>query len=394
MSLFSKFQNLFHSKSTVNINQSEQNKFQEILNQIVGPYVQFDLKQMTKQMAQQLTKNDSNIDILFNYLSEYKGITGSTALIQLLAIIHQMFHCADISQEVSIKLRDCRIKKIEQHYSDNLVTEPDLMTRMKHDQFYTEMNVSEELNISQFTQAYFSYLQRLAANIDLYRAACRNSYPYLNDKDHIEPKLMFLWHYKMQNLVNNATILLKSEIQISEIQKYIYFDVWRFQSFICYEIEKVIDKYVTLPNSDALSLFEIYSESKRHYDLLLKFKDSAKRLKLQTPVQCEIDNIELQEFLNFISRLKVLNQMVFKKSLKVPNKQNPCMGIPQKNPQVKIVLFQLLHLRSSSGKHRNDQERLNSEESVEEKDRVIDESESKKKIKKIHIRGQSTFQFN
>lgn len=90
---------------------------------------------------------------------------------------------------------------------------------------------------------------------------------------------MFLWHYKMQNLVNNATILLKSEIQISEIQKYIYFDVWRFQSFICYEIEKVIDKYVTLPNSDALSLFEIYSESKRHYDLLLKFKDSAKRLK-------------------------------------------------------------------------------------------------------------------
>ncbi|CAD8071937.1 unnamed protein product [Paramecium sonneborni] len=387
MSLFSKFYSLFHSKPTPNINQSEQYKFQEILNQIVGSYVQFDLKQMTKQMAQLLIKNDNYIDRLFNYLSEYKPMAGSTSLIQLLAIIHQMLHCADITQEISIKLKDCRIQKIEQHYSDNLVTEPDLITRMKNDQFYTEMNVNEELNIQQFSQAYFSYLQRLAANIDLYRAACRNSYPYLNDKDHIEPKLMFLWHYKMQNLVNSAAVLLKSEIHIFEIQKYIYFDVWRFQSFICYEIEKVIDQYVTLPNSDALSLYEIYSESKRHYDVLLKFKDSSKRLKLQMPIQCEIDNNELQEFFNFVSRLKVLNQMTFKKSLKVPNKQNPCVGIPQRNPQ-------LLHLRSSSGKHRNDQERLNSEESLEERDRVIDVSESKKKIKKIHIRGQSTFQFN
>ncbi|CAD8051365.1 unnamed protein product [Paramecium primaurelia] len=387
MSLFSKFTSLFHSNSAVNIHQSEQNKFQEILSSIMGPYVQFDLKQMTKMMAQYLTKNDSYIDILFNYIQEYKPIAGSTALIQLLSVIHQMFHCTDITQEISIKLKDCRIKKIEQQDQDNLVTEPDLMTRMKNEQFYTEMNVSEDLSIQQFTYAYFSYLQRLAANIDLYRAACRNSYPYLNDKDHVEPKLMFLWHYKMQNLINTAAILLKSEMNISEIQKYIYFDVWRFQSFICFEVEKIIDKYITLPNSDALSLYEIYCESKRHYEQLMKFKDTTKRLKLQTPIQCQLDNNELQEFLNFISKLKVLNQMAFKKSLKVPNKQNPCMGIPQKNPQ-------LLHLRSSSGKNRNDQERLNSEESMEEKDKVIDMSETKKKMKKIHIRGQSTFQLN
>ncbi|CAD8147515.1 unnamed protein product [Paramecium octaurelia] len=387
MSLFSKFTSLFHSKSAVNIHQTELNKFQEILNSIMGPYVQFDLKQMTKMMAQYLTTNDSYIDSVFSYLQEYKPSPGSTALIQLLAVIHQMFHCTDITQEISIKLKDCRMKKIEQQDSDNLVTEPDLMTRMKNEQFYTEMNVSEDLNITQFTYAYFSYLQRLAANIDLYRAACRNSYPYLSDKDQVEPKLMFLWHYKMQNLINSAAILLKSEMNISEIQKYIYFDVWRFQSFICFEVEKIIDKYITLPNSDALSLYEIYSESKRHYDQLMKFKDTTKRLKLQIPVQCQIENNELQEFLNFVSRLKVLNQMAFKKSLKVPNKQNPCMGIPQKNPQ-------LLHLRSSSGKHKNDQERLNSEESMEEKDKVIDMIECKKKMKKIHIRGQSTFQFN
>ncbi|CAK62262.1 unnamed protein product (macronuclear) [Paramecium tetraurelia] len=339
MSLFSKFTSLFHSKSAVNIHQTELNKFQEILNSIMGPYVQFDLKQMTKTMAQYLTTNDSYIDSLFSYMQEYKPSPGSTALIQLLAVIHQMFHCTDITQEISIKLKDCRIKQIEQQDSDNLVTEPDLMTRMKHEQFYTEMNVSEDLSITQFTYAYFSYLQRLAANIDLYRAACRNSYPYLSDKDQVEPKLMFLWHYKMQNLINSAAILLKSEMNISEIQKYIYFDVWRFQSFICFEVEKIIDKYITLPNSDALSLYEIYSESKRHYDQLLKFKDTTKRLKLQIPVQCQIENNELQEFLNFVSRLKVLNQMAFKKSLKVPNKQNPCMGIPQKNPQVRFNVY-------------------------------------------------------
>lgn len=47
-------------------------------------------------------------------------------------------------------------------------------------------------------------------------------------------------------------------MNISEIQKYVYFDVFKFQNFICKEIEKMIDDYITIPNADTLSLFEVY----------------------------------------------------------------------------------------------------------------------------------------
>lgn len=41
--------------------------------------------------------------------------------------------------------------------------------------------------------------------------------------------------------------------------------------------------------------------------------------------------------MGFASKLKVLNQFTFKKSIKVPNKLNPCMGIPKHNPNVSIL---------------------------------------------------------
>ena len=48
-----------------------------------------------------------------------------------------------------------------------------------------------------FAQNYHTFLQRLAANVDLYRAVSTNLYPYVQAKDYVEPKLMFLWQYKI-----------------------------------------------------------------------------------------------------------------------------------------------------------------------------------------------------
>jgi len=81
----------------------------------------------------------------------------------------------------------------------------------------------------------------LAANVDLYRAVLKLNYPYVADKEQIEAKLMFLWHYKIQNLINSGLILIQYNPNLIEIQVALYVDVWRFQKFICTEIEKIID---------------------------------------------------------------------------------------------------------------------------------------------------------
>ena len=66
-------------------------------------------------------------------------------------------------------------------------------------------------------------------------------YPYATEKEQLEPKLMFLWHYKIQNLINSALVLLQYDATLIEIQQALYNDVWKFQKFICSEIGKIID---------------------------------------------------------------------------------------------------------------------------------------------------------
>lgn len=94
-------------------------------------------------------------------------------------------------------MRDCRLVKPELENLDNILTEPDLMTRINKEQCYTEVNVHEDLQLVNFAFSYFTYLQRLSANIDLYRAVNKSTFPYLSEKDTLEPKLMFLWFYKL-----------------------------------------------------------------------------------------------------------------------------------------------------------------------------------------------------
>lgn len=114
--------------------------------------------------------------------------------------------------------------------------------------------------------------------MDLYRSVKQESYPYVTQKDQVEPKLMFLWHYKIQNLLNTALGLLHYDMTVAEIQKQVYYDIWKFQRFLCSEIPKVIEFYATLPNSDTLSLYEIYTEAVRHYETMKRFQGEAKLL--------------------------------------------------------------------------------------------------------------------
>lgn len=76
--------------------------------------------------------------------------------------------------------------------------------------------------------------------------------------------------------MNTALVLLKFDLQVAEIQKFIYDDVLKFQNFLSSEITKVVDSYATLPNSDTLSLNEILSDSFKHYEIIKRFHQQAK----------------------------------------------------------------------------------------------------------------------
>ncbi|CAD8121468.1 unnamed protein product [Paramecium sonneborni] len=157
--------------------------------------------------------------------------------------------------------------------------------------------------------------------------------------------------------------------------------VWKFQKFICIEIEKIIDQYVTLPSCDTLSLYEIYQESTKHYEVLLKFHQFASTT-TDIPRECHFNNVNLQEFLGFVSKLKLLNLPNFKKKIKVPNKGDPGMGIPTRNPKVR-------HL-----KHQSNQFLVNDSDSSDSEDVADINPQINQKIKNKngHLRGESTFQ--
>lgn len=79
----------------------------------------------------------------------------------------------------------------------------------------------------------------MAANVDLIKAAYKQCYPYMNFNDYVEPKLMFLWHYKIQNILNvGLEMLLDCDLIIVEVQKLVWNDVFRLQKFLTSEITK------------------------------------------------------------------------------------------------------------------------------------------------------------
>ncbi|CAD8213547.1 unnamed protein product [Paramecium octaurelia] len=378
MSLFSRFTSIFGSSPTTQASSTPINQqLQEKLAQIITSNSKLDLKQKGEVLAQYLLDRDEHIEFLFQFLETKSKDLQGVQVVHLLAALHQQFQYNEIIQDVAIKLRETKMSwvQLEKQEWYTTQTEPDQQKNQQSQKILTEFeDKAQPARI--YAQLCYVYLQKLAANVDLYRAVLKLNYPYVADKEQIEAKLMFLWHYKIQNLINSGLILIQYNPNLIEIQVALYVDVWRFQKFICTEIEKIIDQYATLPNSDTLSLYEIYCESIKHYEYLNQFHQFTQTI-TKPPPQCQINNTLLQEFFAFVTKLKVLNQFNFKKSIKVPNKQDPIMGIPTKNPNV-------INIRRSS-QQLHDQESSESEAEIE--------LGSNKKNKSDHNRGQSTFQY-
>ncbi|CAD8157632.1 unnamed protein product [Paramecium octaurelia] len=383
MSLLSKFTSIFGSNyntqaSDIPLNQ----QLQEVLAQILKANNKIDLKQKSELLAQFLLEKEEHIDYLFSFLQTTSKDLNPLSVVHLLSVIHQQFQYNELIQDVAIKLRETKMPwiQLEKHEWQSTKTEPDLPKKQQSQIILTEFEDSSR-PAAIYAQLCYVYLQRLAANIDLYRAVSKFMYPYVSDKDQIEPKLMFLWHYKIQNLINSGLILLQYDQELVEIQTALYQDVWKFQKFICTEIEKIIDQYVTLPSSDTLSLYEIYQESTKHYEILLKFHQFTQTT-TEAPRECHFNNVNLQEFLGFVSKLKLLNLPNFKKKIKVPNKGDPGMGIPTRNPKIR-------HLKHQSNQFLvNDTDSSDSEGDADINPQIL----QKIKNKTVHLRGESTFQ--
>ncbi|CAD8121469.1 unnamed protein product [Paramecium sonneborni] len=383
MSLLSKFTSIFSSSYNIQTSNTPLNQqLQEVLSQILKTNAKMDLKQKAELLAQFLLEKEEHIDYLFSFLQTTSKDLNPISVVHLLLVIHQQFQFNELIQEVAIKLRETKMPwiQLEKHEWQSIKTEPDLPKKQQSQIILTEFEDSTR-PAAIYVQLCYVYLQKLAANIDLYRAVSKFTYPYVSEKDQIEPKLMFLWHYKIQNLINSGLILLQYDQNLIEIQTALYKDVWKFQKFICIEIEKIIDQYVTLPSCDTLSLYEIYQESTKHYEVLLKFHQFASTT-TDIPRECHFNNVNLQEFLGFVSKLKLLNLPNFKKKIKVPNKGDPGMGIPTRNPKVR-------HL-----KHQSNQFLVNDSDSSDSEDVADINPQINQKIKNKngHLRGESTFQ--
>ncbi|CAD8173563.1 unnamed protein product [Paramecium pentaurelia] len=383
MSLLSKFTSIFGSNYNTQTSDTPLNQqLQEVLSQILKTNTKIDLKQKAELLAQFLLEKEEHIDYLFSFLQTTSKDLNSLSVVHLLSVIHQQFQYNELIQDVAIKLRETKMPwiQLEKHEWQSTKTEPDLPKKQQSQIILTEFEDSSR-PAAIYAQLCYVYLQRLAANIDLYRAVSKFMYPYVSDKDQIEPKLMFLWHYKIQNLINSGLILLQYDQDLVEIQTALYQDVWKFQEFICTEIEKIIDQYVTLPSSDTLSLYEIYQESTKHYEILLKFHQFTSAT-TAAPRECHFNNVNLQEFLGFVSKLKLLNLPNFKKKIKVPNKGDPGMGVPTRNPKIR-------HLQHQSNQFLvNDTDSSDSDNVADINPQII----QKIKNKTVHLRGESTFQ--
>lgn len=75
------------------------------------------------------------------------------------------------------------------------------------------INAEEEIKIQplkdlkQFVRIYYSYLLKLGSNMELISSVMRGEYPYEVESD---PKLKFLWIYKLQNIIQAGMILLSN----------------------------------------------------------------------------------------------------------------------------------------------------------------------------------------
>ncbi|CAD8120802.1 unnamed protein product [Paramecium sonneborni] len=310
MSFFSRF-----TKKQYPQQLSQRDQFLQVLGSVLKPNNEFNLQESIEILAQYLIKSEFHILNLFEFLKTITFDFEPKQVIHLLTILHQLLLKEELSLYISNEIRSAKMPWLQNIGILNGIT--DQIKKCQQNSLVVQQNeIPSQTPSSQFMyvqQCYF-YLQLISKNIDLYYAISLNNYPY-QAKYEMDHKLMCTWIYKIQNIMNYAIQLLTYNKDYIEIQKVIYIDLLKFHSFICQEITKILDSYATLGRCYALNLYEIFCESNKQYEQLKKFW---KQIGLQQPEQCLLSNSLLQEFLFFISKLKVLNHLVYKKKIDIP----------------------------------------------------------------------------
>ncbi|CAD8106080.1 unnamed protein product [Paramecium primaurelia] len=363
MSFFSKFMKKLQPQRL-----SQREQLMQILDNVLKPNIQYNLKEGTEILAQYLIKSEcklyydiqEHISTLFEFLATITFDFQPIKVIQLLSILHQLLSQDELSQNISIKIRTVKMPWLQN--IGTFIGIKDKNEKCQQTSSIIQLNeIPYQTPSSQFLyvqQCYF-YLQLLSQNIDLYYAISFNNYPY-STKYEIDQRLKCTWIYKIQNIMNYAIQLLVYNKDYIEIQKIIYQDMLKFHSFICQEITQVLDQYATLGRCYTLSLYEIFCESNKHYEQLKRFW---KEIGLQQPEQCMLSNGLLQEFLLFVSKLKLLNQIVNKKKII--------------NPLSKIKDINKMNQRKGS-QYQNEEQNI---EDIETHDEVFMSNESKRNQK-------------
>ncbi|CAD8176039.1 unnamed protein product [Paramecium pentaurelia] len=207
----------------------------------------------------------------------------------------------------------------------------------------------------EFAQQYYSYLQRVANNLDIYYSSQKMQYPYIEESQ--SRKIKFLWLFKLMNMINFKLSMIPmiqkiifQETDFTQITKEIailvYKDCIYEYLFIKKEVEEQLEQYQQHNVKDTISLYELYIQTKQITNSLklfhnirnhfLKYERIEKFSWLQVEKQQEKD-IEL-----YVQRIKLINSTQFKNTLKVPSQKDIYDDLQQKmtQPKQKKVIYQ------------------------------------------------------
>ncbi|CAK81204.1 unnamed protein product (macronuclear) [Paramecium tetraurelia] len=277
------------------------------------------------------------------------------------------------------------IPKSNQQIAEKRISQLEIQNHAIKPQFQVE---SYQIKPKIFCVIYYSYLQKISINLSVYKSIKSLQYPFDEQED---TKGKFIWIYKIQNMMLMGLKLLECQSQVFKFyQDFIYQNMIQFLIFIRQEIEYLIDQYAIISNLDCLSLYEIYIEFLRAQTIVEKYcSDIDLKIRLNTR--------QIEDFLNFSVRIRVLNQSAFKKSLKVAGRhQANLSGNQMEDKHQKVQNF--FNKENMDEPHLRDyHEQLSDETQVTEK-RYENKSRENEVYLEVdshrltHIRGVSTFQ--
>lgn len=174
-----------------------------------------------------------------------------------------------------------------------------------------------------FVQFYYSYLQKLALNVDAYALCVRQ----VGEDGGAKHAIVSL--FRVQNLMQVGLKLVgATNSQMAQAQQLIYNDMATMQAYAYAELGSLLQRYSTLSTCDVLSVFEIYQDTRKCEAQLSSFLDALDPMKLDAahyrPLpSLGIDEQLLVDFTNFAAKLRTLATCNLKKQMRVPTKNDP-----------------------------------------------------------------------